>query len=209
MGYGESCIEMQIAYRWLNRDLGKAEFLFSIIFISILLGMLINKSLSLFALAERHLVEATVSNIQTALNLQSAIQSITFDADDVIEITEGMNPVKLMQSTPKDYNQYLDRKLAHVRAKQASVMPMSNYLGEMYDPDIETLERGNWYFDHYGNLLIYLFKHKEYFGDAGTVTELAYSIQLEYSDIDNNELYEAGKDTLNSASLVKIDINTR
>lgn len=149
---------MQLAYRWISRDLGRAEFVFAIIFISICLGTLINKSLHLFALAERHLVEATVVNIQTALQLQLAIQSIKNDTGIMIEITEGMNPVTLMQSVPDDYEQYIGTTLAHVRAKQFSVMPLSNYLGEMFDPDIDALERGNWYFDHNGNLLILKFR---------------------------------------------------
>jgi len=199
---------MQLAYRWISRDLGRAEFVFSIIFISICLGTLVNKSLQLFALAERHLVEATVTNIQTALRLQSAIQSIKNNTGNMIEITEGMNPVILMQPVPDDYNQYVDTTVAYVRAKQYSVTSLSNYLGEMFDPDIESLERGNWYFDYNGNLFIYLFKHREYFGgSAGGPTELRYSVQLDYTDVDNNQVYEAGKDILRSVSFVNMDMN--
>ncbi len=196
---------MQIAYRWINRDLGKLEFVFAIIFISICLGTLVNRSLELFSIAERRLVEATVSNIRTALQLQLAIQSIKIE--NAINITEGMNPIKLMQSEPEDYQQYIGSGLEYVKARQISVKPITNYLGEMYDPDIETLERGNWYFDYNGNLLIYLFKHNEYFGDsADKVTELKYTVKLDYTDVDNNNLYEAGKDVLNGVSLDRIEI---
>lgn len=199
---------MQLAYRWISRDLGRAEFVFSIIIISIFLGTIINKSLQLFALAERNLVKASVINIQTALQLQSAIQSIRNNNGNMIEITEGMNPVTLMQAVPDNYNQYVGSNLAYVRANQISVRPITNYLGEMYDPDIDSLDRGNWYFDYNGNLFIYLLKYSEYFGDsAGGPTELRYSVQLDYTDVDNNQLYEVGKDILKSVSFVNMDMN--
>ena len=199
---------MHLAYRWIARDLGRAEIIISITVISIILGTFVNKSLQLFASAERHLVEATVTNIQTALKLQSAIQSIKNNTGNMIGITEGMNPVTLMQSVPDDYEQYVGSTLAYVRAKQFSVKPLSNYLGEMFDPEIESLERGNWYFDYNGNVLVYLVKHTELFGDrAADRTELRYTVHLDYTDIDNNQRYEAEKDVLSSVSFINIDIN--
>ncbi len=199
---------MEIAYRWISRDLGKLELVFSIILISILLYTFVNKSLSLFSIAEKKLVEVTVINIQTALNLHSAIQSIQKNTDNVVAITEGMNPIHLLQSEPNNYNQYTGSKLDYVRANQASIKPMANYLGEMLDPDIEVLERGNWYFDHNGKYFIYLIKHKELFSkNAGEPEVLKYFVRLNYNDIDNNQTYEASKDILESASFVKIESN--
>jgi len=195
---------MQIAYRWINRDLGKLEFVFAIIFISICLSALINKSLELFSLTEKRLVEATISNIQTALQLQLAVQS--FNTSNEISLREGINPVNLMQSPPGDYKKYLGSGLEYIQAKKVSIKPMPNYLGEMLDPDIESLERGNWYFDHNGKLLIYLVKHPEYLtGKSNEFKELKFTVKLDYNDVNNNQIYEPKIDTLIAVDLVNVD----
>lgn len=197
---------MNLAYRWISIELGKLEVICSIIILSIVIGIFLNKSLELFVLAERRLLEASVSNIQTALRLQTAIESLNNDISS-IKMTAGMNPLVLMQSVPDDYEQYIGSALVSIRAEQFSVKPLSNYLGEMFDPDIELLERGNWYFDRNGNLLIYLVNQNDFFGDnASKLTELRYTVQLDYIDVDNNGYYETGIDKLKSAFLVQIEI---
>lgn len=195
---------MYLAYRWVSRNLGRTEVIFFVIIVSIILGTGLNKTLELFSVAEKNLVKATVSNIKTALRLQTAIQALEVSGE--IKITEGMNPIILMQSIPDDYEFNINSPVANVKLKQFSVKPLSNYLGEFYDPDINSLERGNWYFDYNGNLLIYLIKNREYLGDnANEPTELKYRVQLEYTDANNNEHYEAEVDKLNSASLVRVE----
>lgn len=195
---------MYLAYRWVSRNLGRTEVIFFVIIVSIVLGTGLNKTLELFAVAEKHLVEATVSNIKTALRLQTAIQSLGIPGE--VKITEGMNPVILMQSMPDDYEFDISSPVANVELKQFSVKPLTNYLGEFFDPDINSLERANWYFDYNGNLLIYLIKNRDYIGDnANEPTELKYRVQLDYTDVNNNEHYEAGVDKLNSASLVRVE----
>ena len=198
---------MYIAYRWISRDLGKAETILSIILISVFLGIMVNKSLQLFALAERRLVQVSIVNMQTALRLQVAIQSLGERATSH-KISEGMNPVVLVQSEPDDYEAYLGTSLDYVRARQYSIKPLNNYLGEMYDPDVDSLERGNWYFDHKGKVLVYLFEHGELFSnEQHSSSELRYRVHLRYEDLDKNRRYEYGSDRLISASLVKVDTN--
>lgn len=198
---------MYLAYRWISRELGKFETICSILIISLLIGFVVNKSLQLFSLTERRLVEASVSNIKVALQLQAAIQSLG-DIAGKIEITEGMNPLDLMQSVPDDYDEYIGSALVSVRAKQFSVKPLTNYLGEFTDPDINLLERGNWYFDRHDNALVYLIKQSDYFGSTATnFRELRYSVQLDYTDMDNNGHYDARIDQLKSATLVYIVMN--
>lgn len=196
---------MYIAYRWISRDLGKGELVIAIILIGLVLGVLVDRSLQLFASAERRLVEASVTNMQTALQLQVAIQSLA-DNPAKIQISDGMNPVILVQSLPDDYGQYVDSDLAQVRARQFAIRPLTNYLGEFYEPDMQLLEKGNWYFDHKDKTLVYLIEHSEFFIDnESTVSALRYSVRLEYTDINKNRRYEPEIDRLDSASLIGID----
>lgn len=52
-----------------------------------------------------------------------------------------------------------------------------NYLGEYYDPKLETLQKGNWFFDRNSKTLVYLLNNGKSFG-TGQSNLLKFKVKL-------------------------------
>jgi hypothetical protein len=188
---------MYIAYRWRDRTLGRGELIVAIILISLLIAIFINKSLELFALTEERLVMSSVANMNTSLQFYSVLKLAGLIES---EFSATMNPVELMQSAASSGNISNTSPYIGIAAQFEQYVPLANYLGELIDPDIEQLEKGNWYFDRQNNLLCYLPK---YGMDNGSIQK--YKVFINFEDMNTNNSYDINVDRFQSIYINKVN----
>ena len=122
---------MYIAYRWRDRVLGRGELVIAVILISLLLALLIDKTLELFSLTEEQLILTSITSMNTSLQLYS-----TLVAAGLIEkeLSEQINPIVLVQSSSVDENIDSSNSYIGVAAQFKQSSPLTNYLGEFANP---------------------------------------------------------------------------
>ncbi len=82
----------------------------------------------------------------------------------------------------------------------------ANYLGELDDPEVKTLEDGNWYFDKHSRTLVYLVRNGGFFeGGLSDPPRARFAIQLVYTDRNGNGRYDADIDTVEGLRLAKLE----
>jgi general secretion pathway protein G len=116
-------------------------------------GVALDRLLRYQELGERAAMEQTLAAINTALTMKFAAW-VTSGRPEGIKEELGKNPVDLLSRPPQ------------------------NYLGELYSPDPELLERGNWYFDRSDKTLVYLPRRLQLDPDAGPPKKLRFRIAL-------------------------------
>ncbi len=187
---------MYLAYRWRDRNLGRGELIIAIILISTLIGFFVDKTIELFGIAEERLVATSVANMNTTLQLYAALHRAGY----VKEVTESINPLSLVQSASLNKDILSNGPYISVVGQFEQSRPVRNSLGELFDPDISSLEKGNWYFDKKNNVLSYLPKYIA--SDSKTIN---YRVILNYNDTNLNNSYDSGIDILESMYMKKVN----
>jgi prepilin-type N-terminal cleavage/methylation domain-containing protein len=114
-----------------NRGFTLIEMVVVVAAVALLFGVALDRLLRYQELGERASVEMNVSAINTALTMKFAAY-VAAGRPQAIEAELSKNPMELL------------------------VRPPENYLGELFSPDIKSLERRSWYFDRYSRELLYL-----------------------------------------------------
>lgn len=193
---------MELAHRWINRDLSKLELIVSILLISILIGIFIRYSLTVFAAVEKKMVERTVMNIETAINYHASIAIFKKDNLALTKILTS-NPIDLMVNE-SEINPNLVDGISY-KYLASSFVPPENYAGIVLDDTNNELEKGFWYFDSDDRFLFYTVINDELLkSKLPGISRLRYKMIIEHEDIDNNQYSEFNNDFL-SIKLVQID----
>jgi hypothetical protein len=98
---------------------------------ALILGVFLERLLYYMELAERTVMEVTVSNVNSALNVRRALDMLTGGASSDPS-APSRNPFALAGMSP------------------------ANFRGEIDSPSLSTLERGQWVYDRTRRELIYL-----------------------------------------------------
>jgi len=192
---------MELAHRWINRDLSRLELVIALLIMTILIGTFMNHALRVFAHAERSSVMVTVTNINNAL-LYHSLSLVGKNKWRELVDMESMNPMQLMRGkTEKDIQPDRGTELKITDNE----IPVGNYLGEFSDPDISMLESGKWYYDTRVNTLVYMVNNDEFFiSDMEGPARIVYEIVIVYKDIDGNGSFDPSSDEFSSVKLVEV-----
>lgn len=196
---------MQLAHRWLDRNLSRLELVLSWLVIVFIIGLFVRTTLVIFTKAERTMVNTTINNINTALKYRAAIAVMQGDTKFLAGLAQ-QNPFTFVQNRqplkqPAGANRF-DELSDLVSAYSG---PPSNYLGELDDPDPATLKAGNWYFDTSDKTLNYLVSNTEYFhSDLDATPRIKLKVIVDYNDLNDNNRFDPGVDEFKSVSLQSI-----
>jgi hypothetical protein len=145
-----------------------------IIFISILVVVFIDRVLPLRIDAERVHIESTVGALRSALGIHIAATVVKQGSSGFNQL-ENQNPFSLIDP---------------------ATLP-SNYLGELEDPDPNTLGQGVWYFNTATGRLVYIVNFSDHVSTELTEPKrLQFAFKLDYEDMDNNGKFNPGVDNL-------------
>lgn len=194
---------MAFTSRWQDRNLSKLELVVAILLISLFIGDFSLKALRLFALSEQSYVTMTVNNMTTAIKykvLVAAAQNRLQQLGD----PEKINPMTLMYSSPKPISG--EKQDLESIADNPSESTVSNYAGELYDPDIDDIEPGSWYYDMKDNLLIYVVKNTElFYSQLDGPARIRFAVRIEYDDVNHNDTFEPGIDRFLNVNITSVD----
>ena len=114
-----------------QRGYSQFELICVIIIASVLMSVLLNRTLHFQALAEKHAMEMTIINMRSGLRLQVAELLIAERMDEVGDLVTE-NPINWLEAPPP------------------------NYLGELRSPEHSKLPGNTWYFDPGPRELVYI-----------------------------------------------------
>lgn len=114
-----------------RRNLTRLEIGIYAAVVGVVLAVFLERVLYYMELAERTAMEVTVSNVNSAINVQRAFGMLAGRAIDNPS-APPRNPFTLAEMAP------------------------ANFIGEVDSPDLASLERGQWVFDRTRRELIYL-----------------------------------------------------
>jgi general secretion pathway protein G len=132
--------------------------------------------------AEAAHVATTIGTLRSNLGLV-VTERILADSLDGLAGLEGANPMALLARPP------------------------GNYVGELDPGEDKTRLDGNWYFDEASRALRYRLRYPQYLADppADGPVELAWRVELSYSDHNDDGRYQPGEDTLRGVRLGALD----
>jgi type II secretory pathway pseudopilin PulG len=195
---------MYLAHRWNNRNLSKIELLAAIILIAILFSMFSIYGMKIVANTEKTAVYTTVNNINLALTNQ-AIQAIINDDLEVLLQIQKSNPYLLL-SYPV-FNSLDHEKYVYNQKANLNIASNTNInAGEFDSESLNSIVKGNWYFDPIKKELYYFVKNTEFFNsDLNGIERIRYQIVIGYIDINNNQKYDFEVDKFESIKLESKD----
>jgi hypothetical protein len=186
---------MYIAGRWADRQLSRLELVIAVIVISLVIYVLMQKMLKIFAAAERGLLTTTVVNINTAMQYRAAWYILQGDQSE-LEIMQLMNPFVMGQidsallkpeKTPGVPSQLL--------AGIVDVRLPGNYLGEMDRANPDDIEGGRWYFDRQEQKLVYRVDNDEYFySSLSGPARVEFKVIIDYVDTNGDNRFNPQMD---------------
>lgn len=135
-------------------QLGAGLFEFGVVsaVMAILITVLLQRVSFYHDEAELAAVKVTVSSIQAALNFKLAQGKLPGRSIDLPALAE-QNPFNLLNTKPP------------------------NYAGEFFSPSANAIEKGNWYFDRHGKMVVYLLNNGNSFR-GGQSNRLEFKVKL-------------------------------
>lgn len=164
-----------------QRGFSLLELIVVIIVISLLLVVAIDRLIGLQEKAERAAMQNVIGTLKSAIGIKVADHIVKHKVRQLHRLV-GSNPMDQLAELPK------------------------NYLGVLQQPDANTLEDGNWYFDAGQGVLIYLVRHREYFkGGKDKPPRIRFRIRPVYTDLNRDGRFSPGRDRIEGLRLVPID----
>ncbi len=196
---------MQLAHRWLDRNLTRLERALALIIILLVLGTFTRHILLVFARAEMSMVSATIINLNSSLKYYAALAVMRGDYAQLSRM-DGMNPVdevQLLQDNLVENNEQVEL------ISETSTFPTfnkpRNYIGELKRPDPDMIAKGEWYFDTDTRTLNYRVINAEYFsGEMQSNNIISFKVNIEYVDSDGNGRYNPQTDKFVSINVENI-----
>ncbi len=155
---------MYLAHRWGDRNLTRLELVVSLLLVCLLVFFILQRSISVFAAAEKNHVNYTVANINSALQFKSFTYLTSDTIEKLVEMNDS-NPMALMETESSSdlaqfYQQY---RGSEEIIKQLYLVESGNYIGELNNPNLSEIEKGSWFFDTSTRKLIYIVINDEFF----------------------------------------------
>lgn len=195
---------MEIAHRWIDRNLSKLELIVSILILFLFIGYFSRYMFTVFGKVEKSMIDRTLININTAINYEAAFAVMRKDMDKVNQLTL-MNPMDIMTSelNVDNFNQLEQTSLIGVN--YLATIP-ANYAGAVIDDGDPSLESGKWYFDQDDRFLFYKLNNSEFFtSDIEGPARIRFRINLKYIDQNNDNSFNLLVDRFDSIQLQTID----
>lgn len=176
---------IRLVPRWIDRNLSRLEQVVSMMLVALFIGWFGHHALVVFAEAERAMLKATVTNINTALRHQALTAVMQKDRDFYADL-EAMNPMVDLQPRGELTSATLQTDLGELDLISYSygiLYTPANYLGEYDAGGPETSEGGHWYYDKANKELVYLVRNTEYFVSEGDNQDrIRFKVIVNYAD---------------------------
>lgn len=191
---------MELAHRWLDRNLSRMELVVAWMIIVLFFGFFMRYMLVIFAKAERTMVETSIVNINSSLKYHAALAVIKND-EDFLYGMKTRSPYSIIESAQQAYLKANDSFNTNIQLKSLITVP-DNYLGELYNPDPAEIDAGLWYYDLNDMTLNYRVRNSEFFySDLGNVPLIKFKLHIEYNDVNENGIYDEKIDEYNYVEL--------
>jgi general secretion pathway protein G len=122
-----------------QRGYSMFELVCVIVVVSLLILVMLDRTLRYQAMAEKSSMELTIRNMRSGLNLRVAELMMAERADEIGKLVEE-NPINWLEKPPP------------------------NYLGEIHNPQFVRLPPDTWYFDPDRRQLVYMLRRNRFFG---------------------------------------------
>lgn len=197
---------MDLAHRWIDRNLTRTELIMALLLLSVMIGFFSHHMYLVFGKVEKLMIDRTVLNINSALHLEASVAIMKRDGGSLQKL-ELINPMDLMKNSIGLEDFIDDQKGKNVSlAKNNIVIKPSNYGGIVIDDSDPNLEPGHWYFDQDDYLLFYILNYSEFFtSDLDGTPRIRYKVEMNFIDQDNDDVFDPSVDKLNSIQLNAID----
>jgi prepilin-type N-terminal cleavage/methylation domain-containing protein len=163
------------------RGFSLLELVVVVVIIAFLMVLALDRLVAVRVDAERAAMEAVVGTLKSAIGIKFA-EAIVKRDNPGLRALEGSNPMERLAEVPK------------------------NYLGELDDPEVGSLEPGNWYFDRRNRVLVYLPEHVTYFaGGVSNPPRARFAIKLIYADKNNNGVWDVGAESVEGVRLAILE----
>lgn len=186
---------MYLAGRWADRQLSRLELVIVVIVLSLILFVLIQHMLKIFARAERSMLANSVMNINTTLQYRAAWHVLKADYA-ALEAMNGMNPFDLsvMGQGWLDNSAYPNISRQMLSGLVDIRLPAS-YLGVIDTVEPTSIKGGSWYYDLQQRRLVYRVSNYEYFEtDLPGPARVEFIVDIDYKDRNDNNQFDAGLD---------------
>lgn len=182
---------MYLAGRWADRQLSRLELVITVIILGLVLTVLMQKMLKLFAAAEYSLLTTTVVNINTAIQYRAAWYLLNGDYNGIAAMQQ-MNPFGMSAIAPdKPQTATAAGMPAQMLAGIMDVRAPANYLGELAGIDAASIDGGSWYFNLDDRTLVYRVDNIAYFdGSLPGPARVGFSVEIDFEDLNSNNRFE-------------------
>ncbi len=197
---------MDLAHRWIDRNLTRTELIMALLLLSVMIGFFSHHMYLVFGKVEKLMIDRTVLNINSALHLEASVAIMKRDGGSLQKL-ELINPMDLMKNSIGLEDFIDDQKEKNVLlAKNNIVITPSNYGGIVVDDSDPNLEPGHWYFDQDDYLLFYILNYSEFFTSGlDGPPRIRYKVEMNFIDQDNDDVFDPSVDKLNSIKLNAVD----
>ena len=197
---------MELAHRWGDRNLTRAELVMAILILALLIGYFSRHMFIVFGKVEKSMIDRTLININTALHYKASFSMMEGDVDAINKLVL-MNPMDLMTNKivvgDFSFGQQNDNSLMDINYITSAP---SNYGGIVIDDSDPNLESGQWYFDQDDHILFFKLYNSEYFtSNIDGPARVRYKVRLDYIDQNNDNSFDHLVDKFMSVKLQAID----
>ena len=197
---------MELAHRWLDHRLSFIEGIFAWLLIAIAIGLFSRYMFSVFSKTEQSMINSTMINIESAINYKAAFALMKGNNEYIKELLK-MNPMDIMtENIDMEDIEYGTEEINSFIAIKNMGVSLPNYGGIVFDDSEPLLESGKWYFDQDDHILFYKLENAEFFNsDLQGPARIRLRVSLNYTDQDDDNIFNPLVDEFNSISLEPID----
>lgn len=193
---------MELAHRWIDRNLTRAELTISLCLIALFIGFFAKYVLVILIRVERTMVDTTIVNLSTALKYNVAMEVLKGNDEYVLIIMDG-NPVHHIQSLDNSYDGIENRRIDDAGLPDTKLLIVPpNYIGELRKPDPLSIEPGSWYFDLDEKMLVYRLRNYDLFlTDSNQAPIIKFGVVVDFEDRNENNRFEPYTDNFLSINI--------
>lgn len=170
----------------------------ALLLVSFFIGIFSRHVLVMFARAERNFVDATIININSALDVRLALAVLDRDYESLAQLVTG-NPMEFLQAAPATAPANSNETVRLLGA--AAFTAPRNYMGIIESAARALVPAGVWYFDRGSEQLVYRVRNDEMFVSDNEYPEIRLRLRLAFTDADDNKRFDPSIDRIHQARL--------